>query len=398
MLSVFRSLKHRCQLGCLLGALVGLLGCGGEVRFAPDELLRANSGLSPEQSAAIDAALLEWFGTPDEPKLPEGLAEAGQLLDLELLKQAAGPVESHTPGVTHGLYRRHCARCHGVTGDGRGPTALYQDPYPRDFRLGVFKWKSTRRDAPPTDADLHALLERGAPGTAMPSFALLTIEERESLKQYLQYLALRGAAERELIRFTAEELPAEQAFDHANEAMQAVLIDHLAQTVQDWLNASDAVVWPDESIGSDGLVALGRDLYHSQQAGCAKCHGQAGQGGAKPGVDYEIDFDAWSRPRVDAANPQDDFGHALAKQLPPRDARPRAIVGEALRGGGSPLDLFRRLHQGVAGTPMPALGARRTGEEATLSDREIMAIAQYVATLTPAAETPSYDNQTRAAR
>src|SRR5262249_43560814 len=33
-------------------------------------------------------------------------------------------------------YRRHCLHCHGVSGDGRGPTARWINPHPRDYRQG----------------------------------------------------------------------------------------------------------------------------------------------------------------------------------------------------------------------------------------------------------------------
>ena len=38
------------------------------------------------------------------------------------------------------LFAQHCAACHGISGDGAGPTAALLDPYPRDFRNGVFKY------------------------------------------------------------------------------------------------------------------------------------------------------------------------------------------------------------------------------------------------------------------
>ena len=62
--------------------------------------------------AQTDNALGDLFGTPDEPKLPQLVEnEFGGLLSLENLQKAAGP---------KGLYREHCAKCHGITGDGRG--------------------------------------------------------------------------------------------------------------------------------------------------------------------------------------------------------------------------------------------------------------------------------------
>ncbi|MEM6330651.1 MAG: cytochrome c, partial [Planctomycetota bacterium] len=183
--------------------LAVLAGCGGGAAFSPDGLLLAEARVVAEHRGQLDGVLNTLFGTPDEPAVPAALAE---VLDIEQIRHAAGPVESHRVGETIGLYRRHCARCHGLTGDGQGPTALYQSPYPRDFRAGVFKWKSTTRGAAPLDEDLHATLERGIPGTAMPSFRLLKQEERDALVEYVKYLAIRGQTERRLIEHVAEEL------------------------------------------------------------------------------------------------------------------------------------------------------------------------------------------------
>ena len=51
--------------------------------------------------------------------------DLASLIDLDRLKRAAGPfVDPHGDEPTgRGLYRKHCATCHGVTGNGRGETA-----------------------------------------------------------------------------------------------------------------------------------------------------------------------------------------------------------------------------------------------------------------------------------
>lgn len=364
----------------LIAAALCAVGCG-EVgpRFEPDKLLHASNGLTAEQSESIDAALAGLFGTPDEPRLPEGVPGLAELLQTKDLQQAAGPVISHTPGVTQGLYRRHCARCHGVTGDGRGPTARYQAPYPRDFRWGVFKWKSTYRDAPPTGADLHAVLEQGIPGTAMPSFALLAQEEREILRQYVQYLVIRGQTEQALVGWVAEELPADEPLVLDDELREEFFAEILRPLAQRWLDAETQVVTAVSSQASDS-IAIGRELYHSERTGCYKCHGQEGQGGAVAGKDYEIDYDLWTLPRV--ATPESERGRELlASDLPVRPSVPRALIGSTLHGGTTNADLYRRLHQGIAGTPMPALGGMAADKRGSLSDEEVASLALYVETL-----------------
>ena len=127
----------------------------------------------------IGTILTSLFGTPDDPRFPTLLGEEDpvhEILDIENLKLAAGPVNSDKDGTPSGLYREHCAHCHGISGDGAGPTAAFLNPYPRDFRLAKFKFKSTPLRQPPTDHDLETILRNGIPGTAMPSFRTLPDE------------------------------------------------------------------------------------------------------------------------------------------------------------------------------------------------------------------------------
>ena len=105
------------------------------------------------------------FGTPDEPHVPQlADADASLVLDEGLIAMAAGPVGSDEDGNPRGLYREHCAHCHGVNGDGAGPTAAFLNPYPRDYRRGKFKFKSTPVGSKPTHDDL-----RKTSSTAFPA-------------------------------------------------------------------------------------------------------------------------------------------------------------------------------------------------------------------------------------
>lgn len=65
-------------------------------------------------------------------------------------------------------YRARCAQCHGPEGEGDGPAAEFLYPKPRNFYLGVFKYKTTHADAEfPSDDDLKKSIRNGLPGTAM---------------------------------------------------------------------------------------------------------------------------------------------------------------------------------------------------------------------------------------
>ena len=77
------------------------------------------------------------LGTPDEPEFPAVKDAEGaeiQIVERRRLKMAAGPFGKDEDGNPRGLYRQHCAHCHGVTGDGAGATAAFLNPYPRDYR------------------------------------------------------------------------------------------------------------------------------------------------------------------------------------------------------------------------------------------------------------------------
>ena len=81
------------------------------------------------------------------------------------------------------LYRRACATCHGLKGDGNGPSAAGLDPRPEDLASGS---TSTRR--------LFEVISKGVPRTSMPGWQkLLSEEDRWSLVEHVKRLS--GAAE-----------------------------------------------------------------------------------------------------------------------------------------------------------------------------------------------------------
>ena len=146
--------------------LVALLGgCGPvtPVAFRPNQVerlkfervnLAEGEQADPRYAAQIERLLTDVFGTPDEPGFPRFVDESGEgapaLVNIDHLRMAAGAVSSDRTDQHVGLYRKHCAHCHGITGDGAGPTAGMLNPYPRDFRLGKFKFKDSPLRRPPT--------------------------------------------------------------------------------------------------------------------------------------------------------------------------------------------------------------------------------------------------------
>jgi mono/diheme cytochrome c family protein len=59
-------------------------------------------------------------------------------------------------------YTANCLSCHGETGKGDGPVGQVLQPPPRDFSAGDFKLDTDGDGKPGTDADLKAVIAKGA--------------------------------------------------------------------------------------------------------------------------------------------------------------------------------------------------------------------------------------------
>lgn len=90
--------------------------------------------------------------------------------------------------ANHGraLYIRYCIFCHGPEGDGRGESAPYLDPKPRDFTKALFKCRSTPSGTLPLDSDLYNTISRGIHASGMPSWKPLLPQERADLVAFIK--------------------------------------------------------------------------------------------------------------------------------------------------------------------------------------------------------------------
>lgn len=375
-------------------------GCRQELPVAFEENLvhakkwEIQNGVPMDQAVAdTQWALAELFGTPDEPKWPAVLAESddyAELVSLEHLQAAAGPPSE----AGRGLFRQHCVRCHGITGNGRGETAALVDPYPRDFRPGIFKFKTTRRGSKPLKSDLARVIKHGIPGTTMiPDYQFsatevgpLPDEAVDALVDYVIYLSIRGELERTMYDEAAMELdleggdrlvdPALAQSDAEAFAEQWELIEGSVEDIAgSWLDAADDVVEVDvptdmplpathqelqQMLAGDQAKELqasierGRQVFVGTVSSCSKCHGPDGRGDGQ-----EADYDDWSKDWTIRAGIQPNDHEAMIPlmargALPPRTIKPRNFEEGVFRGGSEPEDLYRRIMLGIAGTPMPA--------------------------------------------
>lgn len=376
----------------------GLAGCG-----APEDSFRANriylriqeetaqTDLSEQQEQDIQDVLLAMFGTPDEPRVPSfDRVRIGDVLDIDKLRVAAGPVGRNREMQLRGLYRENCALCHGISGDGAGPAAAFMDPYPRDFRRGTFKFKSTEGPAtPPTDDDLKAILRNGMPGTAMPAFRLLGDEQLEALVEYVKYLSIRGEVERFLIVESVDmvESDEDRLVDMSLESTNpAAYADQMREVetlvsfvVQKWIDAPSRVVSvPPKPADWDlsGSIRRGQELFLGQVANCVKCHGPEGLGDGQTD-----DYDEWAKEMFDPQNPDVGREYFALGALKPRKIRPRNLRQGIFHGGRRPENLYCRIHNGIAGTPMPAAPMRISdakSEENRLTPDDLWHLVDFV--------------------
>lgn len=402
--------------------VVGFAGCGeprepqfraNQVEWLKQERINLGDGEDFPESIKqeVDSIMTSMFGSPDHAKFPftktsnsdsETPSIEKSLLPLEALRMAAGAVASDRDGKHQGLFREHCATCHGLAGDGAGAYAAILDPYPRDFRMGKFKFKSTPQRQPPTDDDLRSVLVKGIPGTGMPSFQKLNDEDIDALIVYVKYLAIRGQFERYLLNEVPSLLddsffensdqresylalseststqtanPKESTASLGNRKLQKFLIDQYSESFGDqfmefvvdrWTHVEefekqnplgDAPAWLDrEHPDHPRYLKLGEELFLGKGT-CYQCHGKDGKGqGTLAG--YDAWTDDWIKsPGVDVNDKStySDFLKAGAQR--PQLSRPRNLHLGIYRGGGDELSLYRRIAFGIEGSPMPPAAA-----------------------------------------
>jgi len=395
-----RTLLHYSWLAGCVALLSLTTGCGqnSPPQFRLDTVALAEKQIPPAQVQDVSNILEAMFGTPDDPFV---LPETG--LDLNLVRMSAGPVASDEFGRETGLYRRHCAHCHGTTGDGMGPTAMLLNPYPRDYRRGIFKFKSTERAAKPTTHDLDYIVREGVQGTAMPAFGLLPEVQIKSLVEYVKYLSMRGQVE---IRLSDALLDLSEG--EKLQPTREVLVDEILTPIaESWSTAGDSIIPTDGDNARPEMelaasIAKGQELFYSTKANCVKCHGFGALGDGQ-----STDFDDWSKATDEAHKSLnadiatlDDPGEMTAEEkaalaqnverlsnaletdsLPPRNAKPRNLRQGIYRGGRAPYDLYRRFYAGINGTPMPGVGPPSPGAPGTLTNDEIWNLVDYVLSL-----------------
>lgn len=359
---------------------------------APDALAGFTVNLE-ETLESVEAANLTWItgdkkGETVEVRFDSAGMKVTEVSDLPKVGDTFVLNAGHLLQSGRKLYMEHCVHCHGTSGDGKGPTAKYLNPRPRDYRLGKFKFKSTVGLGKPTRADLERIIRHGIPGTYMPSFMLLEDEESKAIVEYVRWLAMRGELE--------QRLATELAGEYSLKAVKEILADgsttreeHLAslketliewagdgtednpgfvsetadELVETWTDAEEAVINPSVARVEDTEESrkLGRELYLTK-AKCVDCHGNAAKGNGTMTRAYEKN-DAKGGELFGEPGLHDPWGFVV---------KPRDLTSGIYRGGRRPLDIYRRIRGGILVSKMPPFS------KDTLSDEQVWHIVNYV--------------------
>jgi plastocyanin len=136
---------------------------------------------------------------------------------LAALTAFAPPGDEHAGNPARGkaVYERFCSQCHGAKGNGVGEVTPYANPKPRDFRSGLFKFRSTPYGSLPTVADLDRTVSDGLYGTLMPPFYALNPRARLDVIAYVQTFSPRWQKERpgSPIALTPEPAPTGESLE-----------------------------------------------------------------------------------------------------------------------------------------------------------------------------------------
>lgn len=244
------------------------------------------------------------------------------------------------------LYTLHCSRCHGVNGDGNGPTPML--PKARHFGYERFKFTDTLNGLKqpqgaagtlggiPTDDVLIALVRRGIAGSPMPAFDKLTEAELKAIVGYVRTRFLRpDRLLQARLAIELEKAKKDEEFDPKKDwpPKQEKQDKWFAEAVADVTGSEPCPLPSPFPAAKPGYEQRAAALFN--KLGCLGCHGPEGKGTFDP-------------------NRKNDNGTL---------AYPRDLTAGVYKGGPEPEHLYRRIYLGIPGTPMKAFGKEATPEE-----------------------------------
>jgi mono/diheme cytochrome c family protein len=186
----------------------------------------------------------------------------------------------------------------------------------------------------------------------MPAFNLLPAKEIDAVVDYVLVLTHRGELEIQLAgeAEASEELPEDVVADLKNLVMER------------WTEAETKGTYPltPQSKFTAEQVVAGRKEFLTR--GCSKCHGEDGRGQTPDNLRGDLK-DAW--------------GHAT---------KAADLTSGLLHGGRRPEDVYRRIFNGITGTPMPSFQQVLSSEPETFWN--LVSYVLYVSNRRRAGEIP----------
>lgn len=316
---------------------------------------------SPPLDQELTQALVKVFGSPANPTVADFEdAETGEAV-------AELALDARTLALGSQVYRRHCLHCHGVAGDGRGPSGPWLNPHPRDYRQGQFKFTSSTggESRKPRRNDLYRTVFQGIEGTSMPAFNLLAnnehkikvsqeseekvINEIDAVVSYVIHLSIRGEAEFNTIQTILEE----GELKGEDESIASNVEFRTKDYLQRWQrsNAESGQIKPEKTpeYNNEELkqasIRRGYILFTDPkgEASCIACHADYGR-------QVNFRYDSWGTL-----------------------VRPANLTTGVYRGGRRPIDLFWRVKGGIVPSGMSAA--------AGLKDEDIWDVVNFLQAL-----------------
>lgn len=227
------------------------------------------------------------------------------------------------------VYRRYCASCHGLEGEGKRMRGAEKSA--RDLRVGEYKYTSVANNGLPTDEDLLRTVRYGIRGTQMNAYDSLSDDDLAAVVHYVKTLSPRWDREKQGVAIPVHPDP-----------------------------------WKTDK---EGARARGEVVYHAITQ-CWQCH---------PSYASPADIRKWT----------DDYnkstGSPPVKRLPLRGGMARSewvstsfgkvlppdFLTDSLPAARGVEGLYRAISAGIGGTPMPTWHGK-------LSAQDLWAVVHYV--------------------
>ncbi len=370
-----------------------------EIVLDPETILEAD--LKAAEEGGISAAYPYKVTVAEFSKISGIITLAEPLCELAEKGSPCIVKPNETLRTGRELYKHYCQKCHAATGDGNGPQAHMLKPKPRDLRLGVVKYTTTKTNSKASSEDLRNLLKGGIPGTAMPAFQILGNHEIDALVQYTKYLSMRGEIERGLCieseidfsqKILDEQLEEAESAEEKRKVKEQfqkdveeflkidfpeIVFDISFDIAEKWSEADEPEskyeipgsrpdgTGPSRAEPSISSLANGKILYLSTSAQCASCHGLTGKGDGDQvsKVQKKPDGSDYDEPGL-----HDVWGNVVV----PRDLTYGVFHGASNSSEDIANVVYRAIGAGIKGTPMPAYGGK------SLTDDQIWDLVNYI--------------------